>query len=459
MTKDDIENLKTHQEIFFRMGKTLEIEYRIEALKNLYKAIVTYSDEIKNALFKDLGKSDVEADLTEIRLTLSEISYLLKHIKSLTSPKRVKTEISGKPGRSFSVPSPYGNVLIIAPWNYPFLLSIQPLVDALSAGNTAIIKTSENAPNTAKVISSMIKTTFHEEYVAVVEGGVEESKVLIDCNFDYIFFTGSKSVGKTVMRAASKNLTPVTLELGGKSPVIVCEDADIVTSARRIIFGKLMNAGQTCVAPDYILVDSKIHDALIVELKRQIVLQYGENPIDNINYPKIINEKHFDRIVKLISRNKVVHGGEANRDKLKIEPTILDNINMSDKAMKEEIFGPILPVMTFDYLDQAVRTIWSMDHPLAIYIFSQDKSVQKKLIKEIGFGGGCINDTLMHLSNHNLGFGGFRESGMGQYHGKEGFKTFTHYKSIYMNTSTFDFSIRYQPYSKLTRKFIEKFLK
>lgn len=459
MTKDDIENLKTHQEIFFRMGKTLEIEYRIEALKNLYKAIVTYSDEIKNALFKDLGKSDVEADLTEIRLTLSEISYLLKHIKSLTSPKRVKTEIIGKPGRSFSVPSPYGNVLIIAPWNYPFLLSIQPLVDALSAGNTAIIKTSENAPNTAKVISSMIKTTFHEEYVAVVEGGVEESKALIDCNFDYIFFTGSKSVGKTVMRAASKNLTPVTLELGGKSPVIVCEDADIVTSARRIIFGKLMNAGQTCVAPDYILVDSKIHDALIVELKRQIVLQYGENPIDNINYPKIINEKHFDRIVKLISRNKVVHGGEANRDKLKIEPTILDNINMSDKAMKEEIFGPILPVMTFDYLDQAVRTIWSMDHPLAIYIFSHDKSVQKKLIKEIGFGGGCINDTLVHLSNHNLGFGGFRESGMGQYHGKEGFKTFTHYKSIYMNTSTFDFSIRYQPYSKLTRKFIEKFLK
>lgn len=459
MTKDDIENLKTHQEIFFRMGKTLEIEYRIEALKNLYKAIVTYSDEIKNALFKDLGKSDVEADLTEIRLTLSEISYLLKHIKSLTSPKKVKTEIIGKPGRSFSVPSPYGNVLIIAPWNYPFLLSLQPLVDALSAGNTAIIKTSENAPNTAKAISSMIKTTFHEEYVAVVEGGVEESKALIDCNFDYIFFTGSKSVGKTVMKAASKNLTPVTLELGGKSPVIVCEDADIVTSARRIIFGKLMNAGQTCVAPDYILVDSKIHDALIAELKKQIVLQYGENPIDNINYPKIINEKHFDRIVKLISRNKVVHGGEANRDKLKIEPTILDNINMSDKAMKEEIFGPILPVMTYDYLDQAVRTIWSMDHPLAIYIFSQDKSVQKKLIKEIGFGGGCINDTLLHLSNHNLGFGGFRESGMGQYHGKEGFKTFTHYKSIYMNTSTFDFSIRYQPYSKLTRKFIEKFLK
>ncbi|MCR5732367.1 MAG: aldehyde dehydrogenase, partial [Sphaerochaetaceae bacterium] len=447
MIQEDIINLKTRQEIFFRGGKTLDCGYRVDALKKLYKAILTYQEELRETLFLDLGKSETEADITEIRLALTEISFILKHIKKLSSPKKIKTELINYPGRSFSVPSPYGNVLIISPWNYPVLLTLQPLIDALAAGNTAIIKTSEYAVHTSDVIYKLIKSVFHEEYVAVINGGIEESKSLLDLNFDYIFFTGSKNVGKSVMKAASKHLTPVTLELGGKSPVVVAEDADIESAAKRIVFGKLMNAGQTCVAPDYILVDNKVHDKLVEALKTEMVLQYGENPLENLNYPKIINEKHFDRIVKLIDTNKVVHGGTYDKERLKISPTILDNVNMKDKVMKEEIFGPVLPIITFNYIDQAIRTIWSMEHPLALYIFSESKDIQHRFVNEIGFGGGCINDTLVHLSNHNLGFGGFRESGMGQYHGKEGFKTFSHYKSIYQNTAKKDSSFRYQPYS------------
>lgn len=459
MTKDEIFNLKVLQEIFFQSGKTLDVRYRIEALRKLYSAVVKYQDELREALHTDLGKSSFEADMCEIRLTLSEISFMLKHVKKYSRTRKVRTNLANFAGPSMSFPSPYGNVLIMSPWNYPVLLTLEPLADALSAGNTAIIKTSAYSPRTSEVISRMIRETFHEEYVAVVTGGREENSSLLDENFDYIFFTGSKSVGKLVMRAAAKHLTPVTLELGGKSPVIVAEDANIKLAARRIVFGKFLNCGQTCVAPDYVLVDSKVHDRLLEELEKQTAKQFGSNPLSNANYGKIINEKHFERLLSLIDKDKVVLGGRSDSSALRIEPTILDNVTTRDRIMKEEIFGPLLPILTFDYLEEAVRIVKSMDHPLAFYVFSDSRSTQRQLVEKIGFGGGCINDTIVHLATSNMGFGGFRESGMGQYHGKAGFETFTHYKSIYRKANWLDLPMRYQPYNELMHKLINFILR
>ncbi len=459
MTKDEIFNLKGLQESFFKEGKTLDPKYRIDALGRLYNAVVRYQDELRSALHSDLGKSAFEADMCEIRLTLSEISFMLKHVKKYSKTRRIRTNLANFAGPSRSFPSPYGNVLIMSPWNYPVLLTLEPLCDALAAGNTAIIKTSAYSPRTSDVISRMIAETFHEEYVAVVTGGRDENSSLLDEKFDYIFFTGSKSVGRTVMKAAARHLTPVTLELGGKSPVIVTEDADIKLAARRIVFGKFLNCGQTCVAPDYILVDSKVHDRLIEEMKKQTAEQFGKDAFENSNYGKIINEKHFDRILSLIDTDKVILGGKGDRKSLRIEPTIMDNVSLNDRVMGEEIFGPVLPVLTYNYLEEAVRTIASMDHPLAFYLFSNDRRTQRKLVSELGFGGGCINDTIVHLATSNMGFGGFGESGMGQYHGKAGYDTFTHYKSIYRKSNWIDLPMRYQPYSETMHKLINLILR
>ena len=361
--------------------------------------------------------------------------------------------------RSFQKPSPYGVVLIMSPWNYPFLLTIDPLVDAIAAGNTAVIKPSAYSPNTSQLIQEMLGECFSPDYVAVVTGGREENTCLLQEHFDYIFFTGSQRVGKEVMRHAANHLTPLTLELGGKSPCIVETSANLKLAAKRIVFGKYLNCGQTCVAPDYIYCDPSIKDALIQELKKQVRKQFGKHPLANPNYGKIINEKHFQRVYGLIDTEKLVHGGDSNEETLQIEPSILDNVTFEDAVMQEEIFGPVLPVLTYESLDQAIDKINSMAHPLALYLFTNDKSMARKIMSSCGFGGGCINDTMIHLATSEMGFGGFGESGMGSYHGKEGFLTFSHYKSIVDKKTWLDLPMRYQQYQNFYEKLIHLFLK
>ena len=459
MTEAEIQNILEKQHKFFQTGQTLPVAYRIEQLQKLKDSIIRHEPDLNLALKADLGKSETESYMCEIGLTLSELSWMLKHIKKLTKETVVPTPLAQFAAKSFRSPSPYGNVLIMSPWNYPLMLTLEPLVDALAAGNTAIVKPSAYSANTSDLISRMLGECFDEKYVAVVTGGREENTCLLNENFDYIFFTGSQSVGKEVMRCASAHLTPITLELGGKSPCIVHKSADIKLAAKRIVFGKFLNCGQTCVAPDYIYCDSMVKDELVNELKKQIQKQYGRQPLKRKQYGKIINEKHFDRLLGLIDYKKVVVGGTANRSTLQIEPTIMDNVTFSDLVMQEEIFGPILPVLTYDFIDEAVDTIRSMAHPLALYIFTQDKCAAKSVIEKIGFGGGCINDTLIHLATSEMPFGGFGESGMGSYHGKTGFDTFTHYKSIVDKKTWIDLPIRYRPYHNWKRKLLCLFLK
>lgn len=384
---------------------------------------------------------------------------MLKHVQRFAGEKRVRTPLAQFHSRSYQKPSPYGVVLIMSPWNYPFMLTLSPLVDALAAGNTAVVKPSAYSPYTSEVLQTILSQCFDPQYVAVVTGGRAENTCLLKEHFDYIFFTGSQAVGKEVMRNAAEHLTPVTLELGGKSPCIVDQTADIKLAARRIVFGKYLNCGQTCVAPDYIYCHRAVKDRLIKEVQKQIQKQYGKQPLRNPNYGKIINEKHFDRILGLIDEKKVVHGGNFDRKTLRIEPTVLDHVTFQDAVMQEEIFGPLMPVLTFDNLDDVIRKINSMPHPLALYFFTSDKAAAKKVTSRCGFGGGCINDTIIHLATTEMGFGGFGESGMGAYHGKIGFDTFSHYKSIVDKKTWIDLPMRYQPYQKLHEKMVRFFLK
>lgn len=397
--------------------------------------------------------------MCEIGLVKSEITYMLRHVKRFAKERRVRTPLAQYISRSFEKPSPYGCVLIMSPWNYPFLLTIDPLVDALAAGNTVILKPSAYSPHTSKVMKEMIESCFDESYVSVVTGGRKENQSLLQMDFDYIFFTGSKNVGKEVMKQASEHLVPITLELGGKSPCIVDKTANIKLAAKRIVFGKFVNCGQTCVAPDYIYCDETIKDELIKELKHQIKLQYGEKPLTNKNYGKIINEKHFTRLCQLIDHEKAVSGGLYNEHTLQIEPTILDHITWEDQVMEDEIFGPILPILTYSHIEDAVKKIRSMPCPLALYIFSSNKNNIEYVKSRISFGGGCINDTLIHLATSNLGFGGVGESGMGSYHGKYGFETFTHRKSIVDKKTILDLPMRYQPYSNWKDVLVKMFVK
>lgn len=459
MTETEIRQIVENQRTYFYTGATLPLSHRIEALKKIQSYILTHEAEIGKAIRKDLGKSDFESYMCETGLVLSEITYMLKHIRSFAKEKNVLTPLAQFHSRSFKKPSPYGVALIMSPWNYPFLLTIDPLIDALAAGNTVVLKPSAYSPYTSAVIQSMIEECFDTRYVAVITGGRAENTCLLNEHFDYIFFTGSQTVGKEVMRHAAAHLTPVTLELGGKSPCIVEESANIKLAARRIVFGKYLNCGQTCVAPDYIYCDRKIKDQLLAEIKRQIKRQFRSEPLTNKNYGKIINEKHFDRITKLIDSSKVVFGGKCDRTTLKIEPTIMDHVTFDDAVMQEEIFGPILPILTYDSLDQAIHKINSMPHPLALYVFTSDKTAARKVTARCGFGGGCINDTIIHLATSEMGFGGFGESGMGSYHGKDGFRTFSHYKSIVDKKTWLDLPMRYQPYRKINEKLIHLFLK
>ena len=459
MTEQEIKDLVTRQRSYFQSGATLPVSARLAALRRLYDAISSHEKEIRRALQKDLGKSGFESYMCETGMVLEEISYMLKHTPKFAREQRVHTPLAQFCSRSYKKPSPYGVTLIMSPWNYPFMLTLSPLADALAAGNTAVVKPSAYSPYTSEVLLSILTECFDPKYVAVVTGGRAENTCLLREHFDYIFFTGSQAVGKEVMRSAAEHLIPVTLELGGKSPCIVDQTADIRLAARRIVFGKYLNCGQTCVAPDYVYCHRSVKDQLIKEVQKQIRRQYGKQPLHSSDYGKIINEKHFDRILGLIDEKKVVHGGGSDRSTLRIEPTVMDNVTFSDAVMQEEIFGPVMPILVFDSLDEVIRRINSMPHPLALYIFTSDKKTARKVTARCGFGGGCINDTIIHLATSEMGFGGFGESGMGAYHGKTGFDTFTHYKSIVDKKTWIDLPMRYQPYRKGDEKLVRFFLK
>lgn len=459
MTQEAIQEIIRKQRNYFYTGATLNIDFRITALKRLQTSIQSHQEQINAALKSDLGKSSFESYMCESGLVLSEITYMLKHIRSLSKEKTVHTPLAQFHSRSYMKPSPYGVTLIMSPWNYPFLLTFDPLVDAIAAGNTAVLKPSAYSPATSNIICEIVRECFPEEYVAVVMGGRQENSCLLQEHFDYIFFTGSQAVGKEVMRHASEHLTPVTLELGGKSPCIVDKSANIKLAAKRIVFGKYLNCGQTCVAPDYIYCHREVKDELLKQIQKQIRKQFGKAPLDNKNYGKIINEKHFERILGLINGEKLVYGGQSEPESLRIAPTVLNNITWDDAVMGEEIFGPLLPILTFDTLDEALDTVESHPHPLALYFFSEDKAAQKKVLDTCRFGGGCINDTIIHLATSDMPFGGVGESGMGSYHGRVGFETFSHYRSIVDKKTWMDLPIRYQKYTGLKEKMMRMFLK
>lgn len=454
----EISEIIERQNDFFKSGKTLDVAFRIKHLKALYRAIESNLDALHEGLRLDLGKPESESYMCETGLVLSELSYTLKHLKGFAKPKRVKTPLSQFPSKSYRLPSPYGVVLVMNPWNYPFLLSVDPLLEAVAAGNTVVLKLSAYSPNVNRVIAKVIGAVFPRGYVDVLFGGSAVNCELLRHKFDYIFFTGSKRVGTIVYESAAKNLTPVTLELGGKSPCIVDETADIPLAAKRIAWGKFLNLGQTCVAPDYVLCHESVHDRLITELKKQIIKQFSADALNNSEYGKIINEKHFDRLTGLIDDSKVVYGGRSERESLKIEPTLLDGVQFSDAVMQEEIFGPLLPVIAYSDEREAYSYISENPAPLALYIFSENRKRIKRFTEGLGFGGGCINDVVVHLATSYMPFGGFKDSGMGAYHGKAGFETFTHYKSIVKKSTKLDLPMRYRPFKKSNLKLVKKFL-
>lgn len=453
-----VSSIVNKQKAYFYNGHTRSIEVRKNNLKKLYEGIQRFEEEIFQALKLDLNKSVHESFTTEVGYVLKEISFQLKHISSWSKPKRVRTALTHFGSKGKVVPEPYGVTLIIAPWNYPFQLAIAPLVGALVAGNTIVLKPSELTPNVSKVLTRMLGELFQEELVAVVEGGVEESTALLKEPFDYIFFTGSVGVGKVVMEAAAKQLTPLTLELGGKSPCIVHKDAKIDVTARRIVWGKFLNAGQTCVAPDYMYVHTSVKKQLIEAMRHEIEEQYGKEPLHNDNYVRIVSERHFERLCTFLKDGKTVIGGNYKKETLHIEPTVLTNVTWKSTVMEDEIFGPILPIIEYDNIEDVIDTIQQHPKPLALYVFSEDKEVQRQVTSNISYGGGCINDVVYHLATPYLPFGGVGSSGLGSYHGEESFRTFSHYKSILAQSTAFDMKIRYSS-TKSALKFIRKLLK
>ena len=459
MSNQNIEQILDSQRDFFKSGATLPVSFRVSMLKKLAEAVKAHEQEITDALKKDLGKSASESYMCEIGMVLSEISYMIRHVKRFAAKQHVHTPLAQFAAVSYQKPVPYGNVLIMSPWNYPFLLAIDPLVNAIAAGNTAVVKPSAYSPATGEVVQAILEECFLEEYVAVVTGGRKENAALLEQKFDFIFFTGSQNVGREVLRHAAEHLTPVVLELGGKSPCIVDSTAKLKLAAKRIVFGKFLNCGQTCVAPDYVLCDASVKDALVEEICAEIQRQFGENPLENPDYGKIINEKHFERLCGLIDTDKVVYGGSVNKESLQITPTVLDHVTWSDAVMQEEIFGPVLPILTFDKFEEVFETLSDRQKPLALYLFTEDKARVKAVTERIQYGGGCINDTIIHLATSEMGFGGVGESGMGAYHGKTGFDAFSHTKSIVDKKAWMDMPMRYQPYTKFFDKMIRMFLR
>lgn len=444
------------QRTFFESGKTKNVNFRIKQLSILKNAIEEFEDEILNSIYKDLNKVKFEAYETEIGLVISEINSVKKKLSRWAKPQRVKSSILNPGAKAYIYKDPHGLCLIMSPWNYPFYLTIAPLVGAIMGGNCAIVKPSRFSENTTKTIKKMIDKYFDEEYIYVVFGEHVSNQHLLTKEFDYIFFTGSPTIGKKVMEAAAKNLTPLTLELGGKSPTIVHKSANINKSAKKIVWGKLINGGQTCIAPDYIIVHKDIKKQLIENMERYIREFYEEEPLMCNHYPKIINEKHFNRILGLINKEKIVYGGKYDEEKLKIEPTILDYVNMDDNVMKEEIFGPIIPLIEYEKEEEIFEIIEHNKYPLALYIFSEDNNFVDKTLDKVSFGGGCVNDTIMHITNENIPFGGVRNSGIGSYHGYNSFRTFTHEKSVVKSTFAIDFSFMYPPYTEKAFRIMKK---
>ncbi|EPY2285603.1 aldehyde dehydrogenase [Clostridium sporogenes] len=443
---ESIRDMLKKQKSFFEKGYTKDINFRIEALKKLKHNIKMNENNIFKALKIDLNKSEFETFITEIGIVYDEINGAIKNIKKWSKPKKVKTPITNFLASSYIYNEPYGVALIMAPWNYPFQLIMAPLVGAISAGNCVLLKPSELAVETEQIIVKIIKETFSDEYIGVVTGGVKESEALLKEKFDYIFYTGGINVGKIVMRAAAEHLIPITLELGGKSPCIVDKDANIDFAARRIAWGKFLNAGQTCVAPDYLVVHRNIKEKLISSIENYIIEFFGENVFESEEYPRIINERHFKRLEGYLKEGKIVFGGKTDISNLYIEPTIIEGINLKNRIMEEEIFGPIFPVIEFEDIDEVIDIVKNNPKPLALYYFSEDKEKQEFIIKNISFGGGCINDTIMHLSTSTLPFGGVGNSGMGNYHGRASFETFSHKKSILKKSNLIDIKIRYAPF-------------
>lgn len=442
----DISEILKQQRQYFAKGVTLPVATRKKYLRKLGHAITIHENEILEALRKDLNKASFEAYCTEIGMVREELKTTIRKLERWSGPKRVSTSLMNVPSVSRIYSEPYGIVLILSPWNYPFQLALSPLVGAIAAGNCAVVKPSNYSPNTSKVIEMILSEVFPIEYVAVIQGGREANQSLLSQKFDYIFFTGSVAVGKTVMRAAAEHLTPVTLELGGKSPCIVDETANLELAARRIVWGKFINSGQTCVAPDYLLVQSSVKTELLSKMKKYIIQFYGADATKNENYPKIINEKHFNRLLSLMKGEEIVIGGHSSKETNQIVPTILDHVSWNSAIMKEEIFGPILPVMEFQHLEDIIPQINARPKPLALYYFTTNKANERKVIRNISYGGGCINDTVMHLASTHMPFGGVGDSGMGRYHGKYSFDTFTHKKSVLKKSLLIDIPLRYPPY-------------
>lgn len=454
-----IESTVAAQRAYFAKGETLDVAFRKAALRRLRETILAREAQINAALAQDLGKSPAESYMCEVGMTLSELSYTLSHLNRWARRHPVLTPLAQFHAHSFTVHNPYGVVLIMSPWNYPFMLTMEPLIGALAAGNCALLKPSAYAPATSAVIREIVAACFPPEYVSVVEGGRKENQALLEQRFDYIFFTGGVTVGREVMRKAAEHLTPVSLELGGKSPCVVDATARLDLAAKRLAFGKLLNCGQTCVAPDYLLIDRRVKDEFIGLLKKHIASMTSENPLANEQFVHMINRKHYDRVMGLIDPAKAVLGGQGDPRTLRIAPTILDNVTADDAVMQEEIFGPVLPVIAVDSIDEAVAFIRSREHPLALYLFSEDRRVQERFLKSVPFGGGCINDTIIHLATSRMGFGGVGHSGMGSYHGKKSFDTFSHEKSIVDKSTFIDLPVRYMPYTPPKERLLRLFLR
>ncbi len=455
----DLQAYLNKQRAFFRAGKTKSIDYRIRQLKKLKKILVDNEQLLIDEVHKDFRKSAFETYVTEIGLVITDINFAIKNVESWAKQKPVSTPIVNFPSKNFIITEPYGNALIIAPWNYPILLALQPLVGAIAAGNTAILKPSELTPNTSAALEQLISDSFDEEFLKVILGSAEEASALVKMDFDFIFFTGSTRVGKIIMRDAAERLTPLTLELGGKSPCIVDKSANLEVSAKRIAWGKFVNGGQTCVAPDYVLVEKSVKKEFLECIKASIIQLYGDEPEQSPDFPRIISDAHFERLSGLLGEGKIITGGQTNPQTRYIAPTVIDEISLDDPVMEDEIFGPILPVLGYESIDECVSIINDRPRPLALYVFTSDQEIENHIMKFISFGGGAVNDTIAQLGNHHLSFGGVGASGFGSYHGKASFDCFSHQKSVMKKPFWPDVPIRYAPYDDLKLNLVKKVLK
>ncbi|WP_096270529.1 aldehyde dehydrogenase [Paucisalibacillus globulus] len=454
-----IKEIVQAQRDFYLSGATKSYKFRIDMLRSLRSMLEKYEKSIYKALKQDLNKSTFDTFTTELGFLYNEIKHTESNLKEWMKDEAIDAPLTHKGTKNFIRKEPYGVSLIISPWNYPLQLAIAPAIGAIAAGNTVVIKPSEYSPSTSSLLAKIIRDTFDPKFLAVVQGAKDVSQELLNQRFDYIFFTGSTSVGKVIMREASKYLTPVTLELGGKSPAIIDKDANVTLTAKRIAWGKFTNAGQTCVAPDYLYVHDDIKEKLLKEMKKQIKKMYSKNALQYEKYVRIINQNHFNRLSAYLSNGTIVYGGDVDQEQLKIEPTILDSITWDDPVMQDEIFGPILPVLTFKKIDDVISELKHLEKPLALYYFGEKEKNQEKVMNSLSFGGGCVNDTLYHLANPNLPFGGVGQSGMGAYHGKNSFDTFSHHKSILKQTTKFDIPLRYPGSGKLAFSIIKKLMK